>query len=330
MAITPAIPGLEVTVKVDNVALPEYEYEYDNENATNADDDADTKSTNKYLELPCGTEFSVRTMFRQPLDVTLQVHTDLYIDNNYLSALLRETGDKDDSKSTNDKTHPTEGIQLKLRGVGTIRVYLYRVARESRTDALRILRQDLDQLAPMNEKVSQKCAPPLLSSEFRMPEVEKVLFAAYTFFYRSTRAFKSLGVIPRSLSPERSPTAEPGDPLSAQRLANMGRDQLIASLEKIMHSGKTTGVKREREREDDDAVNDAGETAGRRGGERERIPQRFVWIEIRNGIDLRWFEDLKGHQSGERRILDHTSRQLHQPGCLLLDGSRLGIADLSL
>jgi hypothetical protein len=48
--------------------------------------------------VPSGAEFSVRTLFSEPFDATMPVHADIYIDNNYIKAPLRETGDIVDSR----------------------------------------------------------------------------------------------------------------------------------------------------------------------------------------------------------------------------------------
>ncbi|KAF2622227.1 hypothetical protein BU25DRAFT_462989 [Macroventuria anomochaeta] len=62
MAITPAAPGLEVTIEVDNVALPEHQYE--DEDITNAGHEAFANSVTKYLEVPLGAEFSIRWLLK--------------------------------------------------------------------------------------------------------------------------------------------------------------------------------------------------------------------------------------------------------------------------
>lgn len=96
MVIAPAIPGLEVTVEVDNVPLPEHQYE--DEDETSDGHEAPSISVTRYLEVPSGAEFSIRTLFKEPFDATMPVHTDLYIDNNYIRALRRETGDMEEAR----------------------------------------------------------------------------------------------------------------------------------------------------------------------------------------------------------------------------------------
>jgi hypothetical protein len=96
MAIDPAVPGLEVTVEVDNVALPEYQCDYEDD--TSAGDEAFENSVTKYLEVPSGTEFSVRWLLKEPFDATLPTHADVMLDGFYVQSPLRETGDRDDAQ----------------------------------------------------------------------------------------------------------------------------------------------------------------------------------------------------------------------------------------
>ncbi|KAJ4338701.1 hypothetical protein N0V87_003825 [Didymella glomerata] len=79
MAIAPTLPGVEITVEVDNAPLQEHH-------------------NHQIFEVPSGAEFSVRTLFSEPFDATMPVHADIYIDNNYIQAPLRETGDIVDSR----------------------------------------------------------------------------------------------------------------------------------------------------------------------------------------------------------------------------------------
>lgn len=120
---------------------------------------------------------------------------------------------------TDEETLPTEGLQRRMRDIGTIQVYLYLIIRESRTVAPIVPRLDLSQLDPMSEKISQKCVPirgdvlthqirytltippsctttntnsltepqVMRSSEYHQTETAKAPFASYTFHYRSTR-----------------------------------------------------------------------------------------------------------------------------------------------
>lgn len=96
MAIAPAVPGLEVTVEVSNVALPEHRHE--NDNVTSAGHEAFANSITKYLEVPSGAEFSVRWLMKEPFDATLPTYAAVMLDGNYLNGPLRETGDKDNHR----------------------------------------------------------------------------------------------------------------------------------------------------------------------------------------------------------------------------------------
>jgi hypothetical protein len=60
-----------------------------------------------------------------------------------------------------DQPHPTNGLKRQLEGIGTITVYMSLVISEKEIHNPNVPRLDLRQLGPMNEKISQKCAPVL-------------------------------------------------------------------------------------------------------------------------------------------------------------------------
>jgi hypothetical protein len=93
MAIASAVPGVEVTIEVDNVALPEHQYECDEE-AIVLDGELSNAVT-KYLEVPSGAEFLVRYLLKAPFDPASATHADIMLDGSSLQAPFRETGDKD-------------------------------------------------------------------------------------------------------------------------------------------------------------------------------------------------------------------------------------------
>ncbi|UPX16788.1 uncharacterized protein EKO05_0007174 [Ascochyta rabiei] len=93
MAIIPSMPGLEVTIEVDNIALPEHEYE--DEDTTTAGHGAFDDSVTRYIEVPSGAEFSIRWLLRPPFESTAAIHATVMLDGFYLHAPIRETGDKD-------------------------------------------------------------------------------------------------------------------------------------------------------------------------------------------------------------------------------------------
>ncbi|KAF3036907.1 hypothetical protein E8E12_003396 [Didymella heteroderae] len=293
MAIAPAVPGLDVTVEVNNVALPEYQYEnedayqYGDKEAISAGHEDSACSVTKYLEVPSGAEFSVRWVLKEPFDNTLPTHAQVMLDGSYLNVPFQETGDKDDARGykymktvseengqvftqtfrfseleIDDQPHPTEGLKRQLEGIGTITIYMYFVIGEQQIYNPNVPRLELSQLDPMNEKVNQKCAPvrgdvlthqaslsepqAMLGSAFHEVQTEKEPFACYTSHYRSTRALKSLGIIPRTPSPSRSPTVEPEEPANPPDLNSMTTEQLIAELsQRREREEKTVRVKRE-------------------------------------------------------------------------------------
>lgn len=93
MAIAPAVPGLEVTIEVDNVALPEHQCEDDD--VTTTGHEAFANSVVKYLEVPSGAEFSVHWLLKEPFDTTIPTYAGVMIDGTYLQAPFREAGDRD-------------------------------------------------------------------------------------------------------------------------------------------------------------------------------------------------------------------------------------------
>lgn len=102
MAIVPAVLGLEVTVEVDNIALPEYQYEDDAENEHEDEAGAHravlTNSVTKYLEVPSGAEFSVRWIMKEPFDAPRPTFARVMLDGFYLQSPMMESGDKDGAR----------------------------------------------------------------------------------------------------------------------------------------------------------------------------------------------------------------------------------------
>lgn len=96
MAIVSAVPGLKVTIEIDNVALPEYPYEDEDEASAAADGFSNTVT--KYLEVPSGAEFSVRWLLKTPFEPTAVTYADVYLDGNHLQAPFTETGDRDEHR----------------------------------------------------------------------------------------------------------------------------------------------------------------------------------------------------------------------------------------
>ena len=94
MVIAPAVPGLEVTIEVDNVPLPEHQYADEDEDTT-PKHDAFNNSVIKYIEVPSGAQFSVRWLIKEPFDETFSTYAAVQLDGTYLNGPLRETGHRD-------------------------------------------------------------------------------------------------------------------------------------------------------------------------------------------------------------------------------------------
>ena len=88
MAITTGIPGLEVTVEVDAIALPEHEH-------VGVEDGEVTTSITKYIEAPPATDFSIRYLYRPPFTPPSAIQMDILLDGNYLQAPFIEWGGKE-------------------------------------------------------------------------------------------------------------------------------------------------------------------------------------------------------------------------------------------
>tara|TARA_R110002003_G_scaffold52_6_gene4367 strand:+ start:9195 stop:9821 length:627 start_codon:yes stop_codon:yes gene_type:complete len=90
MAIVPAIPGLVVTVQVAGEDLPEYDYD-----EANAGNDAQNVAS-KYIEVPLGSEFEVRSLYQTPYNPASMVQVDIMLDGDYVQAPFVEWGGKDE------------------------------------------------------------------------------------------------------------------------------------------------------------------------------------------------------------------------------------------
>jgi hypothetical protein len=88
MAITTGIPGLEVTVEVDAIALPEHEY-------AGVEDGEVTTSITKYIEAPPATDFSIRYLYRPPFTPPSAIQMDVLLDGKYVQAPFIEWGGKE-------------------------------------------------------------------------------------------------------------------------------------------------------------------------------------------------------------------------------------------
>lgn len=89
MAIAPGIPGLEVTIEVDDAALPEYDH-------TNKGSDPESSETtvSRYIEAPAGADFEIRTLYKPPFEPPMSIHVDIVLDGDYVQAPMEAWGGK--------------------------------------------------------------------------------------------------------------------------------------------------------------------------------------------------------------------------------------------
>lgn len=124
MAIAAGVPGLEVTVEVDNAPLPEHRY--DDKDSTEAGNDAYANSVIKYLEVPSGAEFSIRWLMKEPFDATRPTDARVMLDGTYMHVPFMECGDKDGSRgfkynkitSNEDSTSATQIFRFSELQIG--------------------------------------------------------------------------------------------------------------------------------------------------------------------------------------------------------------------
>jgi hypothetical protein len=88
MAIATGIPGLEVTIEVDAISLPEYQHGL-------IEDDEVATSSSKYIEAPPATDFSIRYLFRPPFTPPSAIQMDVLLDGDYVQAPFVEWGGKE-------------------------------------------------------------------------------------------------------------------------------------------------------------------------------------------------------------------------------------------
>jgi hypothetical protein len=88
MAITTDIIGLEVTIEVDGVALPEY-------NHAPAEDREIATSMVRYIKAPSKTDFVIRYLYRSPFTRPSAIQMDVVLDDSYIQALYIEWGGKE-------------------------------------------------------------------------------------------------------------------------------------------------------------------------------------------------------------------------------------------
>ncbi|PZD23905.1 hypothetical protein A1F96_09813, partial [Pyrenophora tritici-repentis] len=86
------IPGLEVTIEVDNTALPEYSHPP----TENQEPTENLGSTIRYIEAPSATDFSIHYLYRPEFTPPSPVHIEIVLDDTYVQAPFFEWGGKED------------------------------------------------------------------------------------------------------------------------------------------------------------------------------------------------------------------------------------------
>jgi hypothetical protein len=120
MAISPDLPGLNVTIEVAGELLPEYEYDTADTNHVYS-----TSKAAKYIEAPSDAKFTIHTLYRTPFDPPLRVHVEIMLDGNYVQAPVLEPGREDGcdgykySKATFMKNGEAETRKFRFSGITT-------------------------------------------------------------------------------------------------------------------------------------------------------------------------------------------------------------------
>ncbi|KAI4714511.1 hypothetical protein J4E89_000191 [Alternaria sp. Ai002NY15] len=239
MAIATGIPGFEVTIEVDAAALPEHQHGI-------IDDDDVATSTSRYIEAPSAANFSIRYLFRPPFTPPSAVQMDVLLDGNYVQAPFVEWGGKEECEGylCSRSTSSTGGHSF-TQG--------FHFA-ELRTDETNIpMTKDLaDRLSPIGRIVLyfyfiehlEAQRDTITYNEVKTTENEP--FATFTFYYRSTDALKSIGIIPRTPSPSLEPESEAED----RDPEDMTEEELRAVVRSMREKNqKAIVIKREREEE---------------------------------------------------------------------------------
>jgi hypothetical protein len=91
MAIATNIPGLEITIEVDGVAIPKYDHApaYDRDIAT---------STVKYIEASLATDSAIRYLYCPSFTPPSAVQMGVILDDSYIQAPYVEWGGKEECK----------------------------------------------------------------------------------------------------------------------------------------------------------------------------------------------------------------------------------------
>ncbi|KAH4107591.1 hypothetical protein HBH46_051030 [Parastagonospora nodorum] len=292
MAVIPGLPGLRVTVEVAGEALPEHDN--DTTDTGHAYLQHRTKKyieapAGEAFEI----RTLYQAPFDPPLPIHVEVMLDgnyvlaPYFERGgkdgcegykYGKAMFMAEGEVEtrnfcfSALTIEERDDPvTEETKRKISCIGQITVYLYYIERldEARSTAIPRALFDSDEAlthkamkAAVSQGDSLTCQTSLSAPEKQadvtcneVKTTDDAPFAAFTFFYRSTAALKSLGIIARTPSPSQEPEPEPKD------IESMNKEELMAELLRMRKAqDQAARIKRERQEErEDSAVTIGGE-----------------------------------------------------------------------
>ncbi|KAH7389622.1 hypothetical protein DE146DRAFT_768052 [Phaeosphaeria sp. MPI-PUGE-AT-0046c] len=278
MAIAAGLPGLQVTVNVDGEALPEYNFE-----AEDAFQDPAQIIVTKYIEAPTSAVFDIGTLYKPPFSPSFQLHPDIMMDGNYVQAPYEEWGGKEACQGyryskatfienevavtrsfrfsalvTEEENHPMTADQRRdISCIGQIIVYFYLVEGLEEVNPVNIS-QGVSEEARVVSQRAMKAATArgdiISCHTSRVKTVQNEPFAIFIFYYRSTAALKSLGIIARtpSPSPQHSPSPTP-QPMQRD-LDSMSKEEMRAELHQLREQQQQGSVRIKREREQEESV----------------------------------------------------------------------------
>ncbi|KAI4696695.1 uncharacterized protein J4E88_000873 [Alternaria novae-zelandiae] len=282
MAIATGIPGFEVTIEVDAAALPEHQHGIidDDEVATSTSRYIEAPSAANF-----SIRYLFRPPFTPPSAVQMDVLLDgNYVQapfvewggkeecEGYLcSRSTSSTGGHSFTQGfhfaelrTDETNIPmTKDLADRLSPIGRIVLYFYFIEHLEAVRPAEVPQLPSNKFDVLSEKALHKAAAmqgdqlshqtSLTAPEQRdtityneVKTTENEPFATFTFYYRSTDALKSIGVIPRTPSPSPEPEleAEDRDP------EDMTEEELRAVVRSMREKKqKAITIKREREEE---------------------------------------------------------------------------------
>ncbi|KAH6875347.1 hypothetical protein BKA58DRAFT_119538 [Alternaria rosae] len=282
MAIATDIPGLQVTIEVDGTALTEYEHGIieDDDTATSA-----TRYIGAPLAGNFSIRYLFRPPLSRHSAVQMDVLLDGnyvqapfvewggkedcegYICSRSTSSIGGHSFTQGfqfaELRTNKINTQMTQDLADRLSPIGRIVLYFYFIEHMEAVTPAEVLQLAINDFDALSEKALHKASAmqgdqlshqtsltaPKQRDTITYNEVkttENEPFATFTFYYRSTNALKSMGVIPRNPSPYPEPEsdAEDRDP------EDMTEEELRAVVRRMREKNqKAIAIKRERDKE---------------------------------------------------------------------------------